>query len=239
MLRSFIKRALNERAVNAVRNIKRALNVVRNKDTSQAGEVALLASLVNAHPNCERFLIDVGAHDGVTLSNSFPFIQEGWHALLLEPAPAVFRRLFAAHGHRPNVTCLQVACSDKQGEAPLYTGSDGVNGFLSTLCEDDNDYFRSARSNASIKVRVERLTDILRQNGAPARPGMLLIDTEGMDFEVLSGLDFGHYRPSIIVTEEYEWDPTKHAAKYSLLINHGYSLVQKIGCNTIWRDKNL
>lgn len=222
MLRSLVKRFLRGARV----------------DTSQAGEALLLESLVNARPNCERFLIDVGAHDGLSLSNSFSFVEQGWRALLIEPAPAVYPRLLAAHGHRSNVTCLQIACSDKQGEAVLYTGSDGEEGFLSTLCEDDNAYFRAARSGASTKVRVERLTDILTQHGAPARPGLLLIDAEGMDYEVLNGLDFELYRPTIVVTEEYESNVPKHAAKYSLLVTRNYGLVQKIGANTIWIDRS-
>jgi hypothetical protein len=58
-----------------------------------------------------------------------------------------------------------------------------------------------------------------------------------MDYEALLGLDFAQFRPSIIVTEEYEWEPDKHAAKYSLLIKANYSLVQKLGCNTFWIDR--
>jgi hypothetical protein len=63
------------------------------------------------------------------------------------------------------------------------------------------------------------------------------VDTEGFDFEVLDGLDFSQFRPRIIVTEEYELNIDKHAAKYSILIKNRYSLVQKIGFNTIWLDR--
>jgi len=55
---------------------------------------------------------------------------------------------------------------------------------------------------------------------------------------VLLGLDFGQFRPTVIVTEEYEWEPEKHAAKYTLLICSNYSLVQKIGYNTVWIDRS-
>ena len=51
------------------------------------------------------------------------------------------------------------------------------------------------------------------QYGAPTRPGMLLIDAEGMDFEVLNGLDFDRYRPTIIVTEEYEFERAQTRSK--------------------------
>lgn len=89
-----------------------------------------------------------------------------------------------------------------------------------------------------MKVKTETLTNIFSEQKAPHCPGMLLVDCEGMDYEVLRGLDFARFRPTVIVTEEYEWEPEKHAAKYALLIHNNYSLVQKVGCNTIWIDRS-
>lgn len=89
-------------------------------DRSQAGETTLLRKLAK---------LDVGANEGVTISNSLPFIELGWRAILVEPAPAVFKKLVANRGGRDNVTCLQIACCDKSGEADLYFGLDGEDGF--------------------------------------------------------------------------------------------------------------
>lgn len=91
---------------------------------------------------------------------------------------------------------------------------------------------------ASVKVKTDTVTNILRRYKVPDRPGILLVDCEGMDYEVLLGLDFGEFRPTVIVTEEYEWEPEKHAAKYGLLIRNDYSLLQKVGCNTFWIDRS-
>lgn len=208
-----------------------------NTDTSENGEVTLLKQLMKDF-ECDRFLVDAGAHDGVSFSNSLPFIREGWRGILIEPAPAVFKKLKKNHGHRENVTCLQVACSDKAGEADLYLGSDGEEGFLSSLCQTDNEWFRRSRGTHTVKVKTDTLSNILREQQAPSSLGMLLVDCEGMDYEVLLGLDFSRFRPTVITTEEYEWEPRKHAAKYALLIHNDYSLVQKVGCNTMWVDRS-
>jgi len=77
---------------------------------------------------CLEWIIDIGANDRVTISNSLPFIRRGWRAILIEPAPAVFRKLLANHGNLENVTCLQIAHSDRAGEADLCIGSDGEEG---------------------------------------------------------------------------------------------------------------
>jgi FkbM family methyltransferase len=207
------------------------------RDTSQSGEGEIISRLISEY-HCEQFLVDVGAHDGLSISNSFPLVEAGWRAILIEPAPAVFAKLQQVHRDRPNVTCLQMACSNSTGEADLYVGYDGEDGFYSTLCRDENNWFGKARSQRFIRVKTETLTDILRRHKAPNVFGLLLVDTEGLDFEVLDGLDLSQFRPTVIVTEEYEWNTDKHAAKYSLLIKNGFSLVQKIGCNTIWVDRS-
>ena len=218
-------------------SLKRAFWAATTPDNSQNGEVTLLRNIVDTF-ECQKFVVDVGANDGVTISNSLPFINNGWHAILIEPAPAVFKKLKAKHGAREHVLCLQIACSDKTGEADLYFGSDGDEGFLSTLCQADNDWFKQARSSLTVKVKTNTLNNILSEYGAPKHPGMLLVDAEGMDYEVLLGLDFRLFRPTIIATEEYEWEPQKHAAKFGLLIHNNYSLVQKVGCNTVWIDRS-
>jgi len=217
--------------------MKQAVKTTLRWDGSQSGENRLLKRLVARHA-CEPFILDVGANDGVTMSNSLPFVRAGWRAVLAEPAPAVFARLKANHGWRATATLLQVACSDRSGEADLHFGVDGEGGMLATLCQDQNEWFAKTRTGRSTRVRVDTITHILESANAPARPGILLVDCEGMDYEALCGLNFHRYRPTVIVTEEYEWEPPKHAAKYSLLIHAGYSLVQKVGCNTFWLDRN-
>lgn len=217
-------------------NVKRLIRGTLFSDHSQAGEGRYLNNIV-ANYECLEWIIDIGANDGVTISNSLPFIRRGWSAILIEPAPAVFRRLMKNHGNRKNVTCLQIACSDTVGEAELCFGSDGEEGLLSTLCKSNNEWFSTARSSRSVNVRTDIITNVLRRHGVASRPGILLVDCEGMDYEVLLGLDFQQFRPTVIVTEEYEWEPEKHAAKYALLIRANYSLVQKVGCNTIWMDR--
>ncbi|HLJ15260.1 MAG TPA: FkbM family methyltransferase [Bryobacteraceae bacterium] len=217
--------------------LKRLVRAASQEDSSQNGEVPLLMRLVNEF-ECQNFLVDAGANDGITISNSFPFISAGWRGILIEPAPAVFKKLQANHGQRSNVTCLPIACSDKTGEADLYIGSDGEEGLLSSLCETDNEWFRQSRTSQTVKVKTDTLSNILRDHDAPSRPGILLVDCEGMDYEVLLGLEFAQFRPTLIATEEYEWEPAKHAAKYGLLIQNNYSLVQKVGCNTVWMDRS-
>jgi hypothetical protein len=128
-----------------------------------------------------------------------------------------------------------VAASDKQGVGEFFFGTDGEGGFMGTLCTDENEWFDKARTQQSIEVPLDQLTNILAANDCPADFGLLLVDTEGMDYECFVGLDFGRFRPRVIVTEEYAWDEEKHRRKYELLERNDYRLRKRVGCNTIWR----
>ncbi len=105
-----------------------------------------------------------------------------------------------------------------------------------TLCTDGDEWFPERRNRRAIEVAVDTLTNILAENAWPRDFGVLLIDSEGMDYEVLLGLDFARFRPRIIVTEEYPWNPSKHENKYQLLRGNQYALRASLGCNTIWES---
>ena len=54
---------------------------------SQHGEDKYIESLF---PEKEGVCIEVGAYDGITLSNTLHFEQKGWTALCIEPIPSAF-----------------------------------------------------------------------------------------------------------------------------------------------------
>lgn len=205
-------------------------------ETHENDEVIFLRSLL---PKDSRtFLVDVGAHDGSSMSNSLAFIQDGWRAVLIEPTPVCFAELTKLHKKNENVHCVRMACGKTKESRPLYFGTHG-NHMMNTLCTDDTDWFRLSRGNQSIMVDVDTLTSILDDHDAPSDFSLLLIDAEGMDYEVLLGLDPLYYCPRIIVTEEYSSDLEKQSKKSLLLIERGYRFVANIGPNTIWAHASV
>ncbi|HVM95653.1 MAG TPA: FkbM family methyltransferase [Candidatus Acidoferrales bacterium] len=220
-----------------VKRLRRRAALIRfalGGDISQAGEVTCLQSLVDsAFP---RSLVDVGAYDGVLNSTSFAFARSGWRALMIEPLPKPFQWLAQTHASFPNVVCINRACSNTTGRQPLRLGAAGDTGMTATLCTDGDEWFPERQRLGTIEVAVDTLTNILAEQDWPQDFGFLLIDCEGMDYEVLLGLDFARYRPRVIVSEEYVWNKSKHDSKYRLLERQGYTLHAALGSNTIWRS---
>jgi FkbM family methyltransferase len=191
-------------------------------DVSQNGEAGVVAALVE--PGWPRYLVDVGAHDGRSLSNSFPFLQLGWAGVVIEPLPQAFARLAELYARRPDVLCVPAACAASDSEMRLVAGDDGPSTMTSTLRA-------GAPGKGGVSVKVRTLTSLLDECGTPHDFSLLLVDAEGMDHEVLSGLDFERYRPRVIVTEDGAGD----AAKYRLLQERGYVLYAVVAAtNSIW-----
>ncbi|NQT90208.1 MAG: FkbM family methyltransferase [Candidatus Omnitrophica bacterium] len=206
-------------------------------DMSQYGETKELRRLIKK--DFPRHLVDVGAHDGRTDSVSYGFIASGWNAILVEPLPKAFARLSERYREEKDLICVNKACSNVAGRQKLFFGIDGDAGRMSTICTDENDWYKKTRTDRSIIVEVDTLTNILVQNKFPADFGLLLVDAEGMDYEVLLGLDFDIFKPRIIITEEYRQNVQKHKNKYKLLKDKGYVLHKIIEDDSIWIRKDL
>jgi FkbM family methyltransferase len=192
-------------------------------DVSQHGEASVLAALVE--DDWPPYLVDVGAHDGHSLSNSFPFLERGWSGVLVEPLPAAFERLAALHAGREDVRCVQAACGEEPGRMPFAVGGDGPLPMTSRL----------GGGGGELEVEVRTLTSVLAEAGTPSDFSLLLVDAEGADGSVLAGLDFDRYRPRVVVTEDDVAAAEAHAAKEALLHERGYALYTVVAAtNSIW-----
>src|SRR3954454_16199548 len=80
---------------NPAARLERVMPIV---DVSQHGEASVLATIVD--DDWPRYLVDVGAHDGRSLSDSFPFLSPVWAGRAVKPLPAAFERLASLHGSR-------------------------------------------------------------------------------------------------------------------------------------------
>jgi FkbM family methyltransferase len=210
-------------------NLRQFIKYVLWKDTTHCGEFQTLWKLLP--PDAPKVVVDVGAYDGFYGSNSFPFVARGWAAILIEPHPVAFAQLQKRFARAKNVTCLNMACAERAGERPLYIGTDGESPTTSTLCDNPAVISRQTLGNKPIMVPVDTLANILNARQVPRDFGVLTVDTEAMDYEVLVGLDCSVWRPRVIITEDYA---PKEAAKAQYLKSHGYQLRAGVASNTVW-----
>ncbi len=178
------------------------------------------------------FFIEVGAYNGVTLSNTYFLEKMGWHGLLVEPILPLCQKAAAA---RPGSRVIHAACSKRgAGKTAKFTVAQNVP-VLSFLHADQDHIDRCRREGAElIEIDVPLLTldDILlneRNNAGPHhgpwiphvgwRIDLVSIDTEGNELDVLDGFDLDRFKPRILIVEN---DRPAGAALEPYLAGSGY-----------------
>ena len=186
--------------------------------------------------------VQVGANDGVQNDPLHPFLERSDpRGILIEPQTIPFRRLQARYGQRERLTLLQAAIDRKAGSRILYRCREGLiggaaAGFLSGLASFDRNqvakaYLRHARrlglacppEQAIVGEAVATLTldGVLRDFGFD-RCDLLVIDTEGHDYEIIQSVDFSRIRPTVLIYEHSHLDRADRLACWHLLQANGY-----------------
>lgn len=164
---------------------------------AQAREDVLLHRALHHVPFQDGFYIDVGGYDPNYDSVTKHFYDHGWHGINVEPGETLFP-LFERD--RPRDINLKVAVTDAPGEVTFHE----VEGQLGTLVDKFADRHETAGfSRRSYTVQAMTLTQICEQY-APREIHFLKIDIEGAEEAAIRGMDFGRFRPWVLVIESCE-----------------------------------
>lgn len=172
---------------------------------SQYGQDVLLDRLLTPVTRTKPTFVDVGAHDGVTFSNTcFLERHRGWSGICIEPNPDVFADLNANR----TSDCHQVAIGRQPGRADFRL-VDGYGQMLSGLAATHERRHRR-RIEAAVRqhgggirtewVEVSRLDDLLSGHGVD-RFDLLCIDVEGGELGVIGSIDLGAFDVEMVVVE--------------------------------------
>jgi hypothetical protein len=113
-------------------------NKARN-DYSQFGEDGLIEAALNLIGIKNHWCFEVGAHDGVHLSNTKRLRDEGWSALLIEAHETHFQKLKKWESDR--VTCLNLLLEPGNIDSVLTSSAAPKDLDLGVIDVDGQDYF--------------------------------------------------------------------------------------------------
>ena len=164
------------------------------------------------------FYIDAGANDPVTNSVTKAFYDRGWRGINIEPVRYWHERLVA---DRPEDINLCLAVGERAGLATIHEIPD--TGLSTMSAEVAATHQRSGRTSTPTLVPVLRLDDICATH-APSDIHFLKIDVEGVEEQVLCGLDLNRWRPWILVIEAtFPNSPeAQHQAWESMVLERDY-----------------
>jgi FkbM family methyltransferase len=141
--------------------------------------------------------IDVGASLPIEESNSFALYQKGWRGIAIEPLP--YRQ--AWQDARPEDVFLNAVAGAKAGRSTLHVYEQArriSSGSAQTVAHWASNGIQSTHT---IEVPVMKLDDVIVEHLGKKPLHLLLIDVEGMEREVLAGLDLTRHRPWVLVVE--------------------------------------
>lgn len=172
------------------------------------------------------FFVDFGACDGVHLNNCRLFAEQGWSGLFVEANPFYFEKLEKNYQHRPDITTINAAVSDRSGFEyftiyPEHLDHSGIH--LAPKFENHKD----------IQVATVQAHTVL-----PNEVGIMSIDVEGLEQTVLADIFTAGIYPEILIVESNTPDARWEQME---IIGTRYHLLNVLDVNTIWirRDKWL
>lgn len=105
------------------------------------------------------FFVDIGAHDGVTISNTYLLDRRyGWVGLCIEANPVTFELLRQSR----RATCLNICLDREPGEVEFAT-----RGVLGGIIGDRLDNKASSVAEQTIRLQTRTLQAVLMEHRAP------------------------------------------------------------------------
>lgn len=178
--------------------------------------------------------IDIGANDGLSLSNSLLFEKNGWTGVCVEPNPVIFEDL----SNSRNCECLNACISDSDGivsflaiDGPANMLS-GIQDFLdeSSLERIDREIKEKGGSKSIMEVESITPKSLLERFNLQS-VDFLSVDTEGAEFGILELFGKSQVRPQVISVE----NGGRSSDLFTLLVSQGYKLHKCIGCDEIYQ----
>ncbi|MCE3278013.1 MAG: hypothetical protein K0S44_204 [Bacteroidetes bacterium] len=137
-------------------------------------------------------LLSIGENDGKTFSNSLRLIELGWDAVLVEPSPVAFQKMFDLHKDNKKVCMARVAIGIVNGKGVLHESGHHLPN------QSDVALLSSLKKEETVKWKrvdfKEQDVDVLDfktfQTLVPKKNyDFITIDAEGMDIEILKQIN--------------------------------------------------
>jgi FkbM family methyltransferase len=197
------------------------------KYVSQLGEDCLLAIFFEFKRS--GYFVDVGAFDGLYLSNTYFFEQIGWSGLCVEADPRYFD---LCARNRPRSKCINAACLERdQGSVSFRVEEGGLFSGVGT----DEDFAASIYRNCTIPFEGFRTISVPSTSLntlLDAHAGAIdfaSIDVEGAELQVLRGFDLERFAPRVLVLEANKPEELRDLVSY--LGERGYRLARSMAWN--------
>ena len=161
--------------------------------------------------------IELGAHDGIEISNTYLLENSfSWDGVLIEPVKSSFNKL---KKNRKSI-CLNKVIYNKKGNIIFQ---EDLISELSTIKGFSNSDLNKRKKRTEYEIETLTLNEIFKDYLNTYYIDFLSLDTEGSEYIILKELDHKKYRFGLICVEHNFTN--KREKIYVLLIKNGYKRI--------------
>jgi FkbM family methyltransferase len=215
-------------------------NIERQYDIQFTGQIYqdLIAYLLfKGKP--DGFFIDIGANDGISISNTYVLENLGWKGICIEPQPDVFIEL----EKNRRCDCYNVALFSQASDSmeflqvkqdPGYKNAiNGGSGIKGVMPYNLKKKLKNYGEIKTIKVKTMAFAEIMKNYPGINYIDFMSIDTEGAEMNILKMIDFSKYHFGLIAIENNT--PRDTMQKY--MRQRGYEVFMVVRDNLILRPR--
>lgn len=149
--------------------------------------------------------IDIGANDGITLSNTRRLAELGWEGVFVEPSPIAFKRLKENYSRMNGFYFYPFALGEENGTTILHESGEllkkGDTALVSTIYESEKTRWIPSNIKFNpVEVKIFRWKTFLNRLKIK-KFDFISIDIEGGDLALLKQMDLSGVRMVIV-----EWN---------------------------------
>jgi FkbM family methyltransferase len=179
--------------------------------------------------------LDIGANDGITLSNSYALVQKGWRGVLVEASKKAFDRLVENLGNNTNIVLMPYAIGAENGIVPFYESGEllgqGDVALVSSVKKEELERWKPLNMPfTKMDIPMMRFDKLIESAGV-SKFDFITMDIEGAELDVLPQMDFDKMETKMLIVEFNG----KQQEKYDeIILPYGFKLIHKNGENLLY-----
>jgi FkbM family methyltransferase len=194
-------------------------------------------------PQETGFYVELGANDGISQSNTLYFERyKNWKGVLVEPTPHNYLKCLSNRSKDNYIACNACVSFDYKDRfveilfSNLMTSSLGLESDIQDPASHANagrQFLEGDERVFSFGAVAKTLNQILIEANAPQKIDFLSLDVEGVEIEVLKGVDHSKFRFQFMCIECQDLKKLK-----GYLQQYDYELIEQLSYHDyLFRDK--
>jgi FkbM family methyltransferase len=183
------------------------------------------------------FFIQIGANEGKMDDPIYHFVTEkGWKGVLIEPVKFIFDKLVRNYNNYSSQLFFEnVAISRTEGKQMFYYLRKKEGFDIPFWAEELGSFNKDVILKH--KMYIPQIEELIIEEDVPittisalqlkyniSEPDLLMIDTEGYDFEIIKSYPFSICKPPVLIYENKHLGNICHKQSLVFLRNWGYKL---------------